>query len=343
MTHGLEFWWDSAPELIERERAGWDGTGPFGPFRGVTTNPMLLLAACDRLPPRGRRGDGWDLYLACASRSADYLADRNLSIPFCVQLDPRSAFDAGAMLRQAAEILDRIPNAMIKVPQTSAGLETMHALASAGTPINATWGFSVAQLVAAARVIADAVRARPARSPRPRYVLTLMEGRLGDLGLLDQLGGDSRLVRAAECVVFEAAYESLRPYRDVATLLASSLRTGPDEGCWHYGSKADKDVILTLPPPFLREQGLPVPGFDYGCVDEPSRDAVLGIELVRRYADADGFRPHEFDRLPPMTKTRAEVTRAMESFENLALQWTASTGSRTSTTSTTPTAPITAS
>jgi hypothetical protein len=345
MTHGLEFWWDSAPELIERERAGWEGTGPFGPFRGVTTNPMLLLAACEHLPARGRGGgDGWDLYLACAARSADYLAARGLSIPFCVQLDPRSAFDTEAMLRQAAEILDRIPTAMIKVPQTSAGLDTMHALASAGTPVNATWGFSVAQLVAAARVLADAVRARPATAPRARYVLTLMEGRLGDLGLHDELGGDSRLVRAAECVVFEAAYESLRPYRDVATLLASSLRTGPDDGyCWHYGSKAGKDVILTLPPPFLREQGLPFPGVDYGRVDDTSLDAVLGCELVRRYAAEDGFRPHEFDRLPSMTKTRAEVTRAIESFEDLALQWTASTSSPTSTTSTTPTARITAS
>src|SRR5206468_11221453 len=142
-------------------------------------------------PPRGSRGDGWDLYLACAARSAEYLAARDLSVPLCVQLDPRSAFDASAMLRQAAEIRDRIPSATIKVPLTSAGLDTIHALASAGTPVNATWGFSVAQLVAAARIIADAVRARPATSPRPRYVLTLMEGRLGDLGLREQLGGDS--------------------------------------------------------------------------------------------------------------------------------------------------------
>jgi Transaldolase/Fructose-6-phosphate aldolase len=345
MTGGLEFWWDSAPELIERERDGWDGAGPFGPFRGVTTNPMLLLAACEQLPSHGRHGgDGWDLYLACAARSAGFLADRGLSIPFCVQLDPRSAFDAEAMLGQAAEILDRIPTATIKVPLTSAGLGVMHALASAGTPFNATWGFSVAQLVAAARVLADAIRARPATAPRARYVLTLMEGRLGDLGLHEELGGDSRLVRAAECVVFEAAYESLRPYRDVATLLASSLRTGPDEGCcWHYGSKAGKDVILTLPPPFLREQGLPSSSVDYGRVDDAALHAVLGSELVRRYAAEDGFRPHEFDRLPPMTKTRAEVTRAIESFEELALEWTASTSSRTSTTSTTPTAPITAS
>ena len=228
MIGGLEFWWDSAPELIERERDGWDGPGPLGPFRGVTTNPMLLLAACEHLPSRGRRrGDGWDLYLACASRSAEYLAARGLSIPFCVQLDPRSAFDAQAMLRQAAEILDRIPTAMIKVPLTSAGLDTIGALTSAGTPINATWGFSVAQLVAAARVLADAVRARPATAPRARYVLTLMEGRLGDLGLHEELGGDSRLVRAAECVVFEAAYTSLRPHRSVATLLRRRFGLGP--------------------------------------------------------------------------------------------------------------------
>jgi transaldolase len=315
MTMPREYWWDSAPELIE---TAWQPvTPPFGPFRGVTTNPMLMLEACKQDPPAQPAGSGWELYLTCCARSARYLLSRGLAIPFCVQLDPRSAFDAAAMLRQAAQIRARIPSATIKVPLTAAGIDIIRPLVSAGAAINGTWGFSVAQLAAAAAALHDA---RDAAEPAawPRHVLTLMEGRIGDLGLKAHVGDDPRRLRAAECVVFEAAYRSLRRYRDVVTLLASSLRKGPGDECWHYGSKAGREVILTLPPSFLHQQGLPSDGAGYGCADEHSRAAALGNEMVRRYAAPDGFEPQEFDWLPPLISTRGEAVRAMESFEDLA-------------------------
>jgi len=317
-TLAVECWWDSAPELIEPQWQGDGAASQFGPFSGVTTNPMLMLDACKRLPPVGCGRVGWDLYLACCARSADYLTSRQISIPFCVQLDPRSAFDAPSMLDQAAEIRTRIPNATIKVPLTSAGVETVHVLSSAGVPVNATWGFSVAQLVSAAQAIADAHRGVAPTATRPRHVLTLMEGRIGDLGLGIHVGSEPRRVRAAECIVFEAAYNSLRRYRDVATLLASSLRVGPGNECWHYGTKVDREVILTLPPSFLRRQGLPSLDVEYGRVDDSSRAVVLQNDAVRRYAAEDGFEPHEFDLLAPLTKTHDEAVCAMEGFEDLA-------------------------
>jgi hypothetical protein len=317
-TLPFECWWDSAPELLETRWQAGTATSKLGPFSGVTTNPMLMLDACKRLPPVGHGGSGWDLYLACGARSANYLTSRQLSIPFCVQLDPRSAFDAPSMLQQAAQIRDRIPNATIKVPLTRAGIETIQVLSSTGVAINATWGFTVAQLVAAAQAIADAHRGVAPTATRPGHVLTLMEGRIGDLGLSSHVGCEPRRVRAAECVVFEAAYSSLRRYRDVTTLLASSLRPGPDNECWHYGTKVGREVILTLPPSFLRQQGLPSFGVEYGRVDDDSREAVLGNDVVRRYAAENGFQPHEFDRLPPLIETRGEAICAMEDFENLA-------------------------
>jgi len=318
MTLPFRCWWDSAPELIEPQWQTGAAASQLGPFSGVTTNPMLMLDACQRLPPADRGRSGWDLYLACGARSASYLMSRQLSIPLCVQLDPRSAFDAPSMLRQAAEIRDRIPGATIKVPLTRAGIETIQVLASAGVVVNATWGFSVAQLMAAARAIAGAQRAAGPPARGPAHVLTLMEGRIGDLGLSAHVGCELKRLRAAECVVFEAAYSSLTPYRDVATLLASSLRTGPGEECWHYGTKVDREVILTLPPSFLRRQGLPSPGAQYGRADDGSREAVLGNDVVWRYAAEDGFEPDEFDRLPPLIKTSDEAICAMERFESLA-------------------------
>jgi transaldolase len=222
------------------------------------------------------------------------------------------------MLRQAAQIRDRIPSATIKVPLTAAGIDIIRPLALTGAAINGTWGFSVAQLAAAAAALQDARDAAGPATAWPRHVLTLMEGRIGDLGLKAYVGDDPQRLRAAECVVFEAAYRSLQRYRDVVTLLASSLRKGPGEECWHYGSKAGREVILTLPPSFLHQQGLPSDGARYGCADEGSRAAALGNEMVRRYAAPGGFEPREFDSLPQLISTRGEAVRAMESFEDLA-------------------------
>lgn len=319
MTLITECWWDSAPELMAPDLLESGPPGALGPFRGVTTNPMLLLEACQGAGPeslRGSGGSGWELYLACGARSADFLASRKISVPFCVQLDPRCAFDTDSMLRQAAQIRQRIPSATIKVPMTKAGIEAIRLLALTGAAINATWGFSVAQLVTAAGAMADGQG--PQVGGRPRHVLTLMEGRIGDLGLSAHLGQDETAVRAAECVVFEAAYNALRPYADVAKLLASSLRPGPGDQCWHLATKIGRDVIVTLPPPFLLRQGLPSLGVDYGGVDGPSLARATGDHMTRRCAAVDGFEPGEFDQLPPLVKTHEEAAQAMERFEYLA-------------------------
>lgn len=318
MTPPLEYWWDAAPELIQTQWQLDAMAAPFGPFRGVTTNPMLMLEACKRHRPPCDGRSGWDLYLACGVRSARYLASRKISVPFCIQLDPRSAFDTSLMLEQAAEIRGLIPSATIKVPLTRAGIETIRVLSSTGIAINATWGFSVAQLVVAAQVIADTRRETTPTAAPSKQVLTLMEGRIGDLGLSVHLGCEPRRVRAAECVVFEAAYNSLQGYRDMLTLLSSSLRKGPGDECWHYGTKAGRRVILTFPPAFLRQQGLPSSAVEYGRPDEDTRKTVLKSDIVRRYAAEDGFEPQEFDQLQPLIKTHSEAVRAMETFENLA-------------------------
>ncbi|MFE3186560.1 transaldolase family protein [Streptomyces violascens] len=309
----FECWWDSAPELQEpRWREGHEA--PFGPFTGVTTNPMLLLDAARRSLPETTASTGWELYLACAERSANHLASLGASMLMCVQLDARLADDAAAMVVQAKEIRSRIPNAMIKVPLSAAGIETIGALAAEGVPINGTWGFSVAQFVAAARAIKDAGHPEP----RPRHLVSCLQGRLGDLGLSEHLGKDPRRLRAAEAAVFDAAYRELEPYRDVVTLMGASLRPGPDQECWSYSAKAGKNVLLTLPPSFLDKVGLPRTDADYGVVDETLYQLALSNDGVRRYAEADGFTAAEFDLLPPLVRTRDEAVAAFAEFDVMA-------------------------
>lgn len=115
MTLPFERWWGAAPELIETQAPAAPAALPSAQFSGVMTNPMLMPAACRRLPPAEIGESGWDLYLMCRVRSADYLESLRLRIPFCVQIDPRSAFDALAMLEQLAEVPRRVTSATIKV------------------------------------------------------------------------------------------------------------------------------------------------------------------------------------------------------------------------------------
>ena len=189
------------------------------------------------------------------------------------------------------------------------------ALSAAGVTVNATWGFCVAQLVAAAEAM---TRTRPPAAGPAAHVLTVMEGRIGELGLCHHLGHEARCLRAAECVVFDAAYNSVRQYAGVARLLASSLRSGPGQDCWHYGNKVGRDSIVTLPPSFLRQQGLPVAGTAYGIADDQSLRIAIASQVVRRYAAVDGFEQGEFDHLAPMVATHREAVRAMADFENMA-------------------------
>jgi hypothetical protein len=317
MSLPFECWWDSTPELVEPRWLGGAAAPALGPFSGITTNPMLMRVACARLLPGGRPRSGWDLYLACATRSAAYLEAGGITVPFCVQLDPRSAFDVPSMLDQAAEIRERIPEATIKVPMTRAGIDVIAALSSAGVNVNATWGFCVSQLVAAAEAM---TRPRPSSAAPAAHVLTIMEGRIGELGLWRHLGDEARCLRAAECAVFDAAYDSTRHYAGAVRLLASSLRTGPGRDCWHYGNKVGRDVIVTLPPSFLNQQGMPVAGAAYGMADDESMRAARASQVVRRHAAADGFEPYEFDQMPPMVATHLEAVQAMADFEGMAGQ-----------------------
>ena len=87
MSTLFECWWDSAPELMEPDWLAADATSPFGPFSGITTNPMLMLDAFLRQPLRGHADSGWDLYLACAGVVV-LPARAPEPISPCVVLDP---------------------------------------------------------------------------------------------------------------------------------------------------------------------------------------------------------------------------------------------------------------
>jgi len=121
-------------------------------FRGVTTNPPLSLAAIKDDPPRWEKvaqqvlADNpgldteslfWLLYKQVVKQGSDmflplFEASGYKEGFLSGQVDPRSAFDGEAMLKQALEIHAVNPNVMVKVPGTAEGYPVIEELTSLG-------------------------------------------------------------------------------------------------------------------------------------------------------------------------------------------------------------------
>ncbi|MGD8292191.1 MAG: transaldolase family protein, partial [Desulfobacterales bacterium] len=121
-------------------------------FRGVTTNPPLSLQAIQddpaywekkaqkilaENPDLDKEGLFWELYKSVVKAGSDmYLSLFEASGYkegfLSGQVDPRSAFDKDAMMRQAEEIAAINPNVMVKVPGTKQGYEVIEELTAKG-------------------------------------------------------------------------------------------------------------------------------------------------------------------------------------------------------------------
>ena len=136
----------AAPErrgaVTEQLARLWDPDRPeVTEFRGATTNPPLSLAAMRHDPDRwaawirttrsahpGADVEAvfWALYLEIVRLGAERLRPLFDSSGrryghLSGQVDPRSAFDSAAMLRQALDIAAQGPNVMVKIPGNPRG------------------------------------------------------------------------------------------------------------------------------------------------------------------------------------------------------------------------------
>jgi transaldolase len=133
-------------ELAEELLRLWDPEHPETTlFRGVTTNPPLSLAAIRDDPSRWAAWIGsyhasqpdasvedmfWALYkeivrLGAAALTPLYESSGYRYGHISAQVDPRSAFDTNAMLRQAYDLAGLTPNVMVKVPGTREGMPVL--------------------------------------------------------------------------------------------------------------------------------------------------------------------------------------------------------------------------
>ena len=320
-------------------------------FRGVTTNPSLSLQAIrgdekawkdivDDLirenPGADREALFWLMYKEVVKRGSDmYLPlfeKSGYKEGFLSgQVDPRSAFDKDAMIRQAEDLATLNPNVMIKVPGTREGYEVIEYLTSKGISTNNTLTFVLPQLMDCAKSVErglEKARARNVDLSKWRSVITHMESRYGDLGGLRDFGKEVGIelsdgdVRLAELAIFKKAYKTIKERGYPCKMLSCSLRVGPTvDGTlklWHLEEKTGADIVMTCPPGFIDQlYAFPEPEKlefvpDRILADIPKKvlDTLLRIPYFERAYEEDGYTRDEYNVHPALVRTAKQFSDA---------------------------------
>jgi transaldolase len=330
----------------------YDTADPMGQlFRGVTTNPPLSLAAIKDDPARWQKvaegilkeNDGldteglfWLMYKEVVKQGSDmflplFEASGYKEGFLSGQVDPRSAFDADAMLKQALDIHTINPNVMIKVPGTAEGYGIIEELTSRGIATNNTLTFVLPQLMDCAKSVKrglEKAKANGVDLSKWRSVITHMEARYGDLGGLREAGAEKGIeitegdVRLAELAIFKKAYRLVKEGGYQSKMLSCSLRLGPTvdgkQRIWHLEEKAGADIVVTCPPSLIDECiNFPNPEdikFQEGRigVDPPKEvmDKLMRIPYFERAYAEDGYTRDEYNTHPALVKTAEAFSKA---------------------------------
>jgi transaldolase len=330
----------------------YDTDAPMGQlFRGVTTNPPLSLAAFKDDPARWEKvAQGvlkdnpgldteslfWLLYKEVVRQGSDmflplFEASGYKEGFLSGQVDPRSAFDGEAMLKQALEIHAVNPNVMVKVPGTAEGYPLIEELTSRGIATNNTLTFVLSQLLDCAKSVMrglEKAKANGVDLSKWRSVITHMEARYGDLGGLREFGAEKGIelsegdVRLAELAIFKKAYRTVKERGYQSKMLSCSLRLGPTidgkQQIWHLEEKAGASIVVTCPPSLIDEViNFPHPDdivFQENRIDvDPPKevmDKLLRIPYFERAYDEDGYTREEYNTHPALVKTHAAFSKA---------------------------------
>ena len=338
----------------------YDRDNPKGQlFRGVTTNPALSLQAIQDDPPYwgkvandilaenpGLDAEGlfWELYKTVVKYGSEsYLplfeASNYKEGYLSGQVDPRSAYDKEAMIRQADEISVINPNVMIKIPGTKQGYEVIEYLTSKGIATNNTLSFVFSQLKDCADSVnrgLETARKNGVDLSKWRSVITHMEGRFGNLGGLKDSAAEVGVqlsdgeIRLAELAIFKKAYKYLKDNNLRSKMLSCSLIVGPNlEGqdrIWHLEEIAGADVVVTCPPSFV-DKVLFLPGVekidfkkDRVLEDIPRdlMDKLMRVPYFERGYAADGYSRDEYSTILPLKKTAEQFSNATEEMVTFA-------------------------
>lgn len=313
------------------DRAEVEKTGAMG-FRGVTTNPPLLLQAIQDDPefwmqeirrialekPKAEVEEiYWDIYLDVVRRGAEMIRPvwdkSNGKYGFVSgQVDPRYVADYDKMLAQGLTLADVAPNVMVKIPGSKEGYEVIEELTALGISTNNTTSFTVPQYVECMNAVSRGLeRAKKAGIDLSRWrsVITHMSARLGNIGDLKAqaeargivLTGEEILL--GEMAVLKRAYRYGKEKGHPSKMLQCSMRVtdgGPGNAAssWHIEKIAGGDFVYTCPPSYIEQLMKAedrLPAFDAKAIVEDASP-----ELIEKLRKIPYFRQaYDFDGMAP--------------------------------------------
>lgn len=371
-----EIWWDSSPlvfdnwrkSMIEqadnkKEMTAWidrmfhpDNAPEDNLFRGVTTNPPLSYAAIQDNPEYWRKWIAeqveesgaqkidtmfWLTYKEIVRRGAEtYLPmfeKSNGKFGYISgQTDPRSKFDADAMVSQGVELAAIAPNVMVKVPGTAEGYETIRILSSKGISTNNTLSMINPQFKACMDAVVSGVKEAKANGvdlSTFRSVITAMSARYGSLGDLEKEAEELGIelsetdIRWAEIAIFKKACRMVGEHSEYeGKMLLCSMRLSPvidgKVRSWHIEKAAGENIVYTCPPPYIGDLMTKAAHLEFSDakaeeVPQNVLDKLLTIPYFAKGYAEDGYSLKEFNSHPAILETArqfAEVTEKMVSF-----------------------------
>ena len=306
-------------------------TGTMG-FRGVTTNPPLLLQAIQddpdfwmgeiqrrvaENPKAGVEEIYWSIYLDVVRRGAQMIRpvwDKSGGQYGFVsgQVDPRYVADYDKMLAQGLTLAAIAPNVMVKIPGSKEGYDVSEELTARGISTNNTTSFTVPQYLACMNAVSRGLdRARKAGLDLSRWrsVITHMSARLGNIGDLKAQAEARGIaltpeeITLGELAVLKRAYRYGKETGHPSKMLQCSMRVsdgGPGQSASsaHIANLAGGDFVYTCPPSYIQQLMQAedrLPAFDPKAIDEDASP-----ELIEKLRRIPYFRQaYDFDGMRP--------------------------------------------
>ena len=215
----------------------------------------------------------------------------------CAQVSPLLAGDRDGMLAMAKRLNAWSPNICVKLPASSAGIDTIEQCAAEGISTNATVSFTLAQLLAVGeQAHRGAILAREHGITPAKSFATMMIGRLDDylreVALDNQAAVSEADIVQAGLAVVKRAYAIYKERGYETNLLVAALR-----GTNHLTDLAGGDIVLSVHPS-IQEKVLATELPREAGIDRAIDNGVIQrLSLVREFVRAyepTGLVPDEF-------------------------------------------------
>jgi transaldolase len=310
---------------------------------GATCNPVIVLTVLkkewnlwkDRIPqiisemPTATEEEvAWKLSEEMSQKAAELLLpiferEQGRNGRLSIQTKPKLYRNAQAIVEQAEHFSQLAPNMIVKIPETSAGIEAIEEATYRGVSINATVSFTLPQALAVAEAVERGLKRREKEKKDISHmgpVCTLMVGRLDDwLKVVAEKEGiivNPWVLDWAGVAVMKKAYRIYRERGYRLRLLSAAFRNH-----LHWSEFIGGDVVIS--PPYEWQKKFNASDITVeNRMDKPVDPRILE-ELQTKFVDfrrayeENGMSIAEFDGYGATRRTLRQFCKATDDLSAL--------------------------